>query len=70
VNERQSSAGGVTFLGLLTVLFVALKLLGVVSWSWLWVLAPLWIPFALALLILIIGLVVYATKRRDGRRGR
>jgi hypothetical protein len=33
--------------GLLTVLFVALKLLGVIAWSWVWVLSPLWIGFVL-----------------------
>lgn len=39
---------------LLTVLFVALKLLGIITWSWWWVLGALWIPFALALGLLVI----------------
>lgn len=42
---------------LLTVLFVGLKLTNYIDWSWLWVLAPLWIPvvvviFAIAVLFL------------------
>ena len=38
---------GVGFLGLLTLLFVALKLTGHVDWSWWWVTLPFWGPFAL-----------------------
>lgn len=38
----------VGFLGLLTILFVGLKLANVIHWSWLWVVSPLWIWFALA----------------------
>lgn len=48
--------GGVGFLGLLTILFIALKLMGYIAWSWVWVLAPIWIPFAIA----IVGFVVLA----------
>ena len=36
---------------LLTVAFIVLKLCKVIDWSWLWVLAPLWIPIVLALVI-------------------
>ena len=40
----------VSFMGLLCVAFVVLKLLGVITWSWLWVTAPLWGGFVLAML--------------------
>lgn len=40
------------FSGLLALLFIGLKLGGVISWSWLWVLSPLWIPLAIFLTIL------------------
>ena len=43
---------------LLTVAFIVLKLCHVIEWSWLWVLAPLWIPLALVLAILVIALVI------------
>lgn len=36
-------------LELLTVVFIVLKLVGVIAWSWWWVLAPTWIPLALFL---------------------
>lgn len=40
---------------LLGVAFVILKLCKVISWSWVWVLAPFWIPLALSLIIIIIA---------------
>ena len=51
---KESSSGGIGFTGLLTIVFIVLKLLGVINWSWLWVLSPLWISFALVVAILII----------------
>lgn len=42
---------GIGFTGLLTLIFITLKLCGVISWSWIWVLAPLWIGWAVALTI-------------------
>lgn len=53
-NSSNSTAGGIGFTGVLTIVFVVLKLCGVIHWSWLWVLAPLWIPFGL---MLIVGLI-------------
>jgi len=45
-EKVQVSGGGISFLGLLTILFIGLKLTGYVQWSWLWVLSLLWIPLA------------------------
>jgi hypothetical protein len=45
----QSNSYGIGFLGMLTVLFIGLKLANVINWSWWWVLAPTWVPFALVL---------------------
>jgi len=58
-NLNSKNTGGVGFLGLLTLLFIGLKLTGYITWSWIWVLAPLWIPFSIALLIFsVAGLLV------------
>jgi hypothetical protein len=46
-------SGGVSFSGLLTIVFIALKLMGHITWSWWWVLSPLWISFGLGVLIII-----------------
>jgi len=49
---------GPNFLGLLTIVFITLKLTGYIAWSWWWVLAPLWGGVALVLVILAITLLV------------
>ena len=55
MSENSSvSSGGIGFCGLLTIVFIVLKLLGKITWSWLWVLSPLWIVWAICLIILLI----------------
>ena len=44
----------------LFIVFLILKLVGVITWSWLWVLAPLWIPLALGLAVFLVGLIIVA----------
>ncbi len=50
----KSSNSGIGFGGLLTVLFIGLKLTHFINWSWWWVLSPLWIPFVFFLFILVV----------------
>jgi hypothetical protein len=57
-NSTSSSGGGIGLGGLLTVLFVALKLTHVIDWSWMWVLSPLWIGGLLLLAFLLLPLVI------------
>ena len=54
MDNRSASNGGSFFLSLLAVLFIGLKLTGFISWSWWWVLAPLWGPFSFALIVLFL----------------
>lgn len=57
-NERNNTtAGGIGFCDLLAAAFIVLKLTGVINWSWLWVLAPIWIPTAITIAIIVIVLV-------------
>jgi len=58
-NVVYKSQGSFPFLGILTLIFITLKLTSVISWSWLWVLAPLWIPFAIALGIFVVVGILY-----------
>ena len=37
----------------LGLIFIVLKLLGVITWSWLWVLSPFWIPFIGVFLVIL-----------------
>jgi hypothetical protein len=51
---------GISFLGALFLVFLVLKLTAVITWSWWWVTAPLWGPFALFLSIVlgVLGLAI------------
>lgn len=51
--STAAASGGVGFFGLLTILFIALKLMGYIAWSWLWVLSPLWLPFAIGCVVAV-----------------
>lgn len=61
-SSSSSSSGGIGFFGALTLLFIALRLLGKIDWSWWWVLAPLWIPTVLGLVIGLVLIGVWAFK--------
>lgn len=50
--------GGVSILTVIGTIFVVLKLVGVIDWSWLWVLAPFWIPLSLALVVIALAFIV------------
>ena len=58
-NERNNTAAvWMTLCGLFDITIIVLKLTGVLKGSWLWVLAPIWIPTAITLAIIVIVLVV------------
>lgn len=59
-NNSSTQSGGIGFFGLLTIVFITLKLTGYITWSWWWVLAPLWGPLAFVLLFLLIVLIFAA----------
>ena len=58
-SSSSSSSSGIGFTGLLTVLFIGLKLTGYISWSWWWVLSPLWISALIFIAFLVIGCGLY-----------
>lgn len=66
MSTEVSTNGGIGFCGMLTILFIGLKLGGVISWSWWWVLAPMWIPAALVVAI-IAGVFLWATVNQRRR---
>jgi hypothetical protein len=53
-NKTQSQSGGIGFCGLLTIVFIVLQLTNFISWSWWWVLSPMWIPTVLVILMIIV----------------
>jgi hypothetical protein len=55
----------INFFGLLTILFITLKLIGVITWNWTWVLAPIWMPLAFVLIIItVFSLVSFISAQR------
>lgn len=57
-EKSTSSSGGIGFCGLLTIVFITLKLIGKIDWSWLWVLSPLWVPLSIGIVILIVVAII------------
>lgn len=62
MKDTNTANCGLGFTTLLAVLFIALKLLGVVTWSWVWVLAPIWIPWGIVLVLLVLLGIVHLVK--------
>lgn len=52
--SHNNNHGGISFSGALTLIFIVLKLCGVIDWSWLWVLSPIWLSFLIVLIVIII----------------
>lgn len=57
-QQQQTTTGGVSTLGVVQIVFIILKLVGVIEWSWWLVFMPLWISIVLVVLSLIIGLLI------------
>ena len=53
------------FIATLTVLFIGLKISGIITWSWWWVLSPLWLTLVFLLLVLIIMFTYLSYKSKS-----
>lgn len=62
--ENRNNSNGIGIAGLLTIVFVVLKLCGVIDWSWWWVLSPLWISLSLLLFFVCLGILGVFLLRR------
>lgn len=51
--SNTSAGGGIGFGSILALIFITLKLTDHIDWSWLWVLSPIWIPLAVAAVLLV-----------------
>ena len=59
---------GIGFFQILFVTFLVLKLAGIIHWSWWWVTAPLWIPWAIiGSLLVILAILMIAVRRAEKR---
>ena len=57
-NTNNNTSGEIGFAGLLTIVFITLKLCNVIAWSWWWVLSPIWISAGLFIGILLIVAII------------
>ncbi len=70
-SNRNSSSSGIGICGVLTIVFIVLKLVGVINWSWLWVLCPLWINILLTVIVLvIIAIIDDKARKKTWKSGR
>jgi len=63
-DNSSSSSAGIGVIGLLGVVFVTLKLTGVIDWSWWYVTMPFWGGLAVALLLFVIIFVIMGLSKR------
>lgn len=69
MSNTQQKRQGLGFLSILALIFITLKLMGYITWSWWWVSAPLWGPLGLYLvLMLFIFIIVGAATCWEKRR--
>lgn len=65
MRDSSTQSGGIGFAGLLTIVFIVLKLLGKIDWSWWWVLSPLWISLLVGIVIIVLvisGAIYFSNK--------
>jgi hypothetical protein len=66
-DTSTTSSGGIGLTGLLTIVFVVLKLTHVIGWSWVWVLSPIWISAAavFGIFLIVVLLIAFAAAFGD-----
>lgn len=69
--KREYSAGATASIGIadiFLVVFVVLKLVGVINWSWWWVLSPFWIAVAIYAIVVAVIVILYKVDQRPARK--
>ena len=61
--SKESSSSGISFMGMLTILFITLKLTNYIDWSWWWVLSPMWLGFILAVFAGLLVVLIEKNKK-------
>ena len=55
--DNKAKQGGLGIVSVLTIAFIVLKLLGVIRWSWIWVLSPIWISAVIVVAVFSVILI-------------
>ena len=64
IKYNPNGFRGLSVSTILTIVFIVLKLCGVISWSWFWVLSPTIFGLALGLILIIICAIIYCHKEK------
>jgi len=68
MRDKTTARIGLNFAEVLGVVFIALRLCGVIGWPWVWVLAPIWMPIGLYGLVFLIVVIWAKLKDRKERQ--
>lgn len=68
MSTSSRSPGSIGFVGMLAIVFITLKLVGVIGWSWWWVLSPLWGGLALVIVVMVVCFLLALAFSGRGRR--
>ena len=58
MSSKSNSEGGIGLCGVIFIILLILKLIGVISISWWWVFSPLIIGFVIGILMVILILIL------------
>lgn len=65
MDNNNNGNAGIGFMGFLALVFIALKLCGVITWSWIWVLSPIWISAIIAVVAVIVTVFIMRWLNKD-----
>jgi hypothetical protein len=68
MKDNNTVRSGINFFELLGIVFIILRLCGVIDWPWVWVLAPIWMPIGLYGLVFLIVVIWAKLKDRKERQ--
>lgn len=71
-SKSSGASGGVGCGTVVQIVFIILKVVGVIKWSWFWVLSPTWISILVVIFALLIFFIIWAITRasRNKKRGK
>ena len=64
--NNKTKQGGLGIVSVLTIIFVVLKLLGGIKWSWIWGLSPIWI--SAAIVVAVFSVILIGGRIKKGKR--
>ena len=68
--KNNTSSSGIGISGVLLIVFIVLKLVGTINWSWWWVLSPLWIDLIIFLLVVVVLVIYQVRQEKKFKRGK